>query len=83
MSEPLTRHACGFAIFDECDPVTCQRQCFTARVVDINAKSSAEQARQGRLTLIAVWVVCFAALSCAVAVGPMRAEAQFQSDLRR
>lgn len=57
MSKPLTRHACGFAIYDECDPATCQRQCFTARVVDINAKSSAEQARQGRLTLLALAVI--------------------------
>lgn len=48
-----------------------------------NAQSRAEQARQARLTLIAVWVVCVAALAWSVAVGPMRAEAQFQSDLRR
>lgn len=60
------------------DPIAVKLDRFEA-----NAASRAEQARQGRLTLLAVWVVCAAALAWSVAVGPMRAEAQFQSDLRR
>lgn len=34
----ITRSDCGFAIFNQCDPATCQCDCFTARAIAINEK---------------------------------------------
>lgn len=71
-----------FACSDTCH-CTPDPGAIAAARFNANAVSRKEQARQGHLMLVAVWFVSVAALTCAVLAGPMRAEAQFQSDLRR
>lgn len=47
----ITRAHCGFATFDECDPSTCSRDCFTARVIEINDRQRAAAIRSARWNL--------------------------------
>lgn len=47
----ITRAHCGFATFDECDPENCSRDCFTARVIEINDRQRAAAMRAARWNL--------------------------------
>ena len=47
----LTRHHCGQAVFGGCDPTVCQRDCFTARVIEINDRQRAAKLRSDRWNL--------------------------------
>lgn len=60
MSQPLTRADCGFAIFNECDPATCQCDCFTARAIAINEKYRPQPARFSTLALYLILAVSVA-----------------------
>ena len=86
MSQPLTRHSCGQSTFGGCDPDTCDRQCFTARVIELNRAMSAEQRKRDRLMLLAVGIIAFTisliGLAAAADHGLDRAERQFQQDAR-
>lgn len=78
----ITRHDCGFAAF-ECDATTCDRDCFTARYIELKATYAPEPPLFGPAALAFILAASIAALACAVAVGPPRMEQQFQADARR
>lgn len=62
--DTVTRHSCGFATFDQCDPTTCTEPCFTARVIAINGRHECEAARIARfkLAVIPAAVIAFVSL---------------------
>lgn len=77
----LDRSHCGFAIFNECDPSTCKRECFTARAIDINRRHTVEPI-VGTKTLLVILAISVAALAWCAAEGLGRAETEFQQDAR-
>lgn len=77
----LDRSHCGFAIFNECDPTTCDRQCFTARAIDINRRHKIEPI-VGTRALLVVLAISLSALAWCAAEGLGRAETEFQHQSR-
>lgn len=43
------RSSCGFATFDQCDPLTCELNCFTHRVHVINLDMERDMHAEARL----------------------------------
>lgn len=78
----LDRSHCRQPFAHEPDNCTCE----PFRVFELNPALSAEQRRQDRLMLLAVWLVTFAisliCLAVATHEGMGRAESQFQSEQR-
>jgi hypothetical protein len=82
---PIDRTACGFAIFQECDPATCQRRCFTACMADIAAndvQTASERAKEHRLWASLVLAALIPVFIFAASVGLARAERAHQQEAR-
>jgi hypothetical protein len=81
----MDRSTCGFAIFNECDPATCQRRCFTACLADIaanDAKTASERAKERRLWASLVLAALIPVFIFAASVGLAREAAAYRSEAR-
>ncbi len=81
----LDRSTCGFATFNECDPATCQRRCFTACLADIaanDAEAASERAKERRLWASLVLAALIPVFIFAASVGLARAKRAHQLESR-
>ena len=78
----LTRHNCGQTVFGGCDPETCERDCFTARAIQINEKYPPLKPVFSTRELAAILIIALAAFVWAAHSGLSRESAAYQSAQR-